>query len=180
VLDDWSWSRGRHTLKFGFEIKRDFLNQGSSSKGTLSYSSTTAFLSNIVNAASYTALLPLVRQRKNEYWVYAEDEWKVTQNFTVNIGVRYNIFNALHALNNDAVPFDFATCGGFCPNTYSFFNPRYDDVDPRIGLAWSHGDTVFRAGAGIYHTDGQLDDQDLPISNTVLPHRIPRVVADKC
>ena len=167
VLDDWSWSKGKHTLKFGFEIKRDFLNQGSSSKGTLSYSSTTNFFSNIVNTASYTALLPLVRQRKTQYWLYAEDEWKVTENFTVNMGVRYNIFNALHAVNNQAAPFDFGTCGGFCPNTYSFFHPRYDDIDPRIGLAWSHGNTVFRVGGGIYHTDGQLDDQDLPISNTV-------------
>jgi Carboxypeptidase regulatory-like domain/TonB dependent receptor len=167
MLDDWSWSKGRHTLKFGFEFKRDFLNQGSSAKGTLSYSSTASFLNNTVNTASYTALLPLVRQRKNEYWLYAEDEWKVTQNFTVNIGVRYNIFNALHAVKNDAVPFDFATCGGFCPNTYAYFHPRYNDIDPRVGLAWSHGNTVFRAGAGIYHTDGQLDDQDLPISNTV-------------
>jgi hypothetical protein len=167
VLDDWSWSKGTHTLKFGVEIKRDFLNQGTSSKGTLSYTSTTNFLDNIVNTASYTALLPLVRQRKTEYWMYAEDEWKVTSNFTVNMGVRYNIFNALHAVNNEDVPFDFGTCGGFCPNTDAYFHPRYDDVDPRIGLAWSHGDTVFRIGAGIYHTDGQLDDQNLPISNTV-------------
>jgi hypothetical protein len=167
VLDDWSWSKGKHTLKFGFEIKRDFLNQGTSQKGTLSYSSTANFLADIANTASYTAVLPLVRQRKTQYWLYAEDEWKVTENFTVNMGVRYNIFNALHAINNDAIPFDFGTCGGFCPKTDSFFHPRYDDIDPRIGLAWSHGGTVVRAGGGIYHTDGQLDDQDLPISNTV-------------
>ncbi len=167
ALDDWSWSKGKHTLKFGFEIQRDFLNQGSSAKGTLSYSSITNFMDDEVNTASYTALLPLVRQRKTEYWMYAEDEWKVSENFTINMGVRYNIFNALHALNHDDAPFDFGTCGGFCPNTYSFFNPRYDDIDPRIGLAWSHSNTVFRAGGGIYHTDGQLDDQDLPISNTV-------------
>ena len=167
ALDDLSWSKGRHTLKFGLEFKRVFLNQGSSSKGTLSYSSTTSFINDAVNTASYTALLPLVRQRKNEYWAYAEDEWKVTENFTVNMGVRYNIFNALQAISNDDVPFDFGTCGGFCPRTDAFFHPRYDDVDPRIGLAWSHGDTVLRIGAGIYHTDGQLDDQNLPISNTV-------------
>jgi hypothetical protein len=77
------------------------------------------------------------------------------------------VFNALHALNRQAVPFDFATCGGFCPNTYSYFNPRFDDIDPRIGIAWSHRETVVRIGAGIYHTDGQEDDQNLPISNTV-------------
>jgi hypothetical protein len=166
-IDDWTWSKGRHTLKFGFEIKPLFLDQGSSSKGTLSYSSTTNFLNDAMNTASYTALLPLVRQRKTEYFMYAEDEWKITGNLTVNLGIRHNIFNALHAVNNDAVPFDLGTCGGFCPNTYSFFHPRYDDVDPRVGVAWSHGNTVFRAGGGIYHTDGQLDDQDLPISNTV-------------
>jgi len=166
-LDDWTWSKGKHTLKFGLEIKPLFLNQGSSSKGTLSYSSATNFLNNVMNTASYTALLPLVRQRKTEYFMYAEDEWKVTGNFTVNMGVRYNIFNALHAVNNQAVPFDFGTCGGFCPKTDSFFNPRYNDVDPRVGAAWSHGNTVFRVGGGIYHSDAQLDDQDLPISNTV-------------
>ena len=166
VLDDWSWSKSGHTLKFGFEIKRDFLNQGSSQKGTLSYNSTASFMNDAINTASYTSLLPLVRQRKTEYWMYAEDEWKVSENFTVNMGVRYNIFNALHAIDNDDVPFDFATCGGFCPNTDAYFHPRYDDVDPRIGLAWSHGNTVLRVGGGIYHTDGQLDDQNLPISNT--------------
>lgn len=167
VLDDWSWSRSRHTLKFGFEIKRDFINQGTSSKGTISYTSQLNFESNLINTASYTALHPLVRQRKTQYLAYIEDEWKVSETFTVNAGVRYNVFNALHAVANQAVPFDFGTCGGFCPNTDSFFHPRYDDIDPRLGIDWSHGGTVLRAGGGIYHTDGQLDDQNLPISNTV-------------
>ncbi|HLH02722.1 MAG TPA: TonB-dependent receptor [Bryobacteraceae bacterium] len=166
-LDDVSWSSGRHTWKFGGEIKRYFVNQGSSSSGTLSYNSTNNFLLNRLNTATYKSTLPLVRQRKTEYFAYAEDEWRPLQNLTVNAGVRYNVFNALHALNNDAVPFDFNTCGGYCPRTYSFFNPRYNDIDPRLGIAWAHGDTVLRAGAGIYHTDGQIDDQNLPISNTV-------------
>lgn len=166
-LDDLSWAKGNHTLKFGIEIRRLFLNQGSSSSGTLTYTSINNFLDNHVGTASYTAELPLVRQRKTEYFAYAEDEWKAAPNLTINAGVRYNVFNALHAVNNDAVPFDFATCGGFCPRTDSYFHPRYDDLDPRVGIAWSHSNTVVRVGAGIYHTDGQLDDQNLPISNTV-------------
>jgi hypothetical protein len=167
LLDDASWLKGSHNLKFGFEYKRLFLNQGTASSGSLSYTSTTNFLNNQMNTASYTSTLPLVRQRKNMFWIYAEDEWKVTPKLTINAGLRYNVFNALSALNNQAVPFDFVTCGGFCPNTYSYFHPRYNDLDPRIGIAWSHGNTVVRAGGGIYHTDGQADDQNLPISNTV-------------
>src|SRR5579862_1537137 len=158
LLDDISWAKGSHTFKFGFEFKRLFLNQGTSNSGTLTYTSIASLLSNQASQASYTAILPLVRQRKNEFWAYAEDEWKITPNLTINAGVRYNFFNALHALNHQAVPFDFATCGGFCPSTDSYFNPRYDDIDPRIGIAWSHRNTVIRIGAGIYHTDGQVDD----------------------
>lgn len=167
LIDNLSWAKGRHLFKFGFETRWLFMNQGSSASGTLTYTSTGAFEDNNMGSATYTALLPLVRQRKIEYFAYAQDEWKATRNLTITAGVRYNVFNALHAIGNDDVPFDFGTCGGYCPNTYAFFHPRYDDIDPRLGIAWAHGDTVFRVGAGIYHTDGQLDDQNLPINNTV-------------
>jgi len=167
LIDDVSWARGAHIVKFGFETRWILLNQGTSQSGTLTYTSTAAFLNNNMGSASYTAILPLVRQRKVQYFGYVQDEWKATQNLTVTAGVRYNFFNALHAIGNDDIPFDFGTCGGYCPRTDSFFHPRYDDIDPRLAVAWAHGDTVLRAGAGIYHTDGQEDDQNLPISNTV-------------
>jgi hypothetical protein len=167
LIDDVAWSKGKHTLKFGFEIRWVLLNQGTSQSGTLTYTSATDFQNNDMGTASLTAILPLVRQRKTQYWGYVQDEWKVTSNLVVTAGIRYNFFNALHAINNNDVPFDFGTCGGYCPRSDSFFHPRYNDFDPRLGIAWSHGDTVLRVGAGIYHTDGQEDDQNLPISNTV-------------
>jgi hypothetical protein len=166
LIDDVAWSKGKHTIKLGGEIRWVLLNQGTSQSGTLTYTSAAKFLANQMGSASYTAILPLVRQRKTQYFGYIQDEWKATSNLTITAGVRYNFFNALHAINNDDVPFDFGTCGGYCPRTDSFFHPRYNDIDPRLAIAWAHGDTVLRAGAGIYHTDGQEDDQNLPISNT--------------
>jgi hypothetical protein len=167
LIDDLAWAKGKHTLKFGFEIRWLLMNQGTSQSGTLTYTSATNFLNNDMGSASYTAILPLVKQRKTQYWGYVQDEWKVTRVLTITAGIRYNFFNDFHAINNDDVPFDFGTCGGYCPRIDSFFHPRYADFDPRLGIAWSHGDTVLRAGGGIYHTDGQEDDQNLPISNTV-------------
>jgi hypothetical protein len=167
LIDDASWAKGKHILKFGVETRWILLNQGTSQSGTLTYTSTAAFLDNSMGSATYTAILPLVRQRKTQYFGYFQDEWKATPNLTITYGLRYNFFNALHAIGNDDVPFDFATCGGYCPRADSFFHPRYNDVDPRIGIAWAHRDTVLRLGAGIFHTDGQEDDQNLPISNTV-------------
>jgi hypothetical protein len=167
LIEDISWAKGRHTLKFGYETRLVFLNQGSSQSGTLTYTSTAAFLSNSMGSASYTAILPLVRPRKVQYFAYVQDEWKATPNLTITGGVRCNVFNALHAVDNNAVPFGFATCGGYCARTAAFFHPRLNDVDPRVGIAWSVGETVLRAGAGLYHDDAQEDDQNLPISNTV-------------
>ena len=167
LIDNLSWTKGKHLFKFGFETRWILLNQGTSQSGTLTYNSTAAFQANQMGSASYTAILSLVRQRKTQYFGYVQDQWKATANLTITAGIRYNFFNALHAIGNDDIPFDFATCGGYCSRTDPFFHPRYNDFDPRLGVAWAHGDTVLRLGAGIYHTDGQEDDQNLPISNTV-------------
>ena len=57
----------------------------------------------------------------------------------------------------------------------SFGRPNYGDIDPRLAFAWSpgrSGQTVIRAGFGLYHEDGQLDDQNLPISNEVYAYSL--------
>ena len=167
LIDDLASIHGKHSIKAGFEIRWIALNQGTSQSGSLTYNSISDFLNNRIGTASYTAVLPLKRQRKAQFWTYVQDEWHPTLNLTVTAGVRYKFFNVFHEVANRAIPFDFGTCGGFCPSDSSFSNPRHDDRDPRLGLAWAHHDTVFRAGGGIYQTDGQEDDQNLPISNGV-------------
>ena len=168
LLDDVTWSKGRHTLKAGVEVRWIALNQGTSQIGSITYNSLGSFAANQLGNASYTEILPLKRQRKTQYWAYLQDEWRPTRVVTVTAGVRYNYFNVFHEIAGRAIPFDFDTCGGYCSRTDSFSRPRTNDVDPRVGVAWAlTNDTVLRAGGGIYHTDGQEDDQNLPISNDV-------------
>jgi Carboxypeptidase regulatory-like domain len=166
-LDDLSWVKGKHILKFGYEIRWIQMNQGSSQSGTLTYDSPALLATNVADNATYISELPLKRLRKTQYWGYIQDEYKATQNLTITIGVRYNFFNDFHEVDNRAIPFDFASCGpgGYCPRGSDFSFPRYNDFDPRAGIAWSFGKSVLRAGGGIYHSDGQEDDQNLPISN---------------
>jgi hypothetical protein len=172
-IDNLTFVRGAHTLKVGVEVRRIQLNQGNTPSGTISYSSPANFLANAVNAATYAQQLPVNGLRKTESYAYAQDEWKVRTNLTLNLGVRYTFYNLFHEVNGKAIPFDFATCGavGFCGAGASFGNPNALDVDPRIAITWSPshlgGKTVLRTGFGLYHGDGQLDDQNLPISNEV-------------
>ncbi len=172
-IDNLTMVRGNHTIKFGMEIRRIQLNQGNTPSGTVSYSSLANFLANMVSSATYTAELPENGLRKTEAYSYAEDEWKLHPNLTLNLGVRYTFYNIFHEVNGKAIPFDFATCGpvGFCGVGASFGNPNMLDADPRISVTWApafgEGKTVLRSGFGLYHGDGQLDDQNLPISNEV-------------
>jgi hypothetical protein len=176
-IDNLTWVKGRHTLKAGVEIRRIQMNQGNTEAGTVSYASLSAFDKNQVSTATLNGTLPINGLRKTQYYGYIQDEFKLRPNLTLNLGARYSFFNLFHEVQSRANPFDFPTCGpqGFCGVGASFGQPNYGDIDPRIAFAWSpsgSGQTVIRAGFGMYHEDGQLDDQNLPISNEVYAYSL--------
>ncbi len=182
-IDNLTWIKGRHTVKAGVEIRRIQLNQGNTEAGTITYSpigsgtAQDAFDANQVSKASLNGALPINGLRKMQYFGYIQDEFRVLPNVTLNLGARYSFFNIFHEVQGRANPFDFATCGpqGFCGVGASFGQPNYGDIDPRVAIAWSprrDDKTVVRIGAGIYHEDGQLDDQNLPISNEVFAYSL--------
>ena len=176
-IDNLTWIKGRHTVKAGVEIRRIQLNQGNTESGTVVFPSTAAFDADQVSTASLNGALPINGLRKTQYYSYIQDEFKWLPNLTVNLGARYTFFNIFHEVQGRANPFDFATCGaqGFCGVGASFGQPNYGDIDPRLAFAWAptqSGRTVIRAGAGLYHEDGQLDDQNLPISNEVFAYSL--------
>jgi hypothetical protein len=176
-VDNLTWTKGRHTLKAGVEIRRIQLNQGNTESGTTNYASTAAFDANHVSTASLNGALPVNGLRKTQFYGYVQDEIRWKPNFNMNLGLRYTFFNLFHEVQGRANPFDFATCGpqGFCGVGASFGQPNYGDFDPRVAFAWApnkNGRTVVRAGFGMYHEDGQLDDQNLPISNEVYAYSL--------
>lgn len=176
-IDNVTWVKGRHTVKTGVEIRRIQLNQGNTEAGTIVFASTSDFDANLVSTASLNGALPINGLRKTQYYGYVQDEFKLTSNLTFNLGSRYSFFNIFHEVEDRANPFDFATCGpqGFCGVGASFGRRNYGDIDPRIAFAWSptkNGRSVVRAGFGLYHEDGQLDDQNLPISNEVFAYSL--------
>lgn len=171
-LDNLTWSRGRQTVKAGVEIRHIQMNQSYGEHGTLTFSAVANLVANSVKKAKLTGSMPVNHLRKSDIVGYVQDEFKVRPNFTMNVGLHYTVFQIFSEAEGLANPFDFATCGaqGFCGVGTSFGQQNYGDFDPRVGLAWSPdkgGKTVVRAGFGMYHEDGQLDDQNLPAKNEV-------------
>jgi len=179
-IDNLTWNHGRHTLKAGVEIRHIQLNQHSGEHGKLTFASIEKLAANSVKKATLTAALPVNDLRKNDSIGYAQDEFKVRPNLTLNLGVRYTVFQLFDEKYGKANPFDFDTCGatGFCGVGASFGRQNYGDFDPRLGFSWSpsrEGKTIVRAGFGINHEDGQMDDQNLPAKN-----ELPSYSATKC
>jgi hypothetical protein len=89
-------------------------------------------------------------QGKDDFWMkmwdgFAEDQWKVTSNFTLTAGVRYDI--------------QLTPPPGVPNNNFPPISTQYsssiknvtDRVQPRIGFAWTpYGGTVVRGGYGLF------------------------------
>jgi hypothetical protein len=171
-IDNVTWVHDRHTLKAGVEFRRIELNQDYGQHGKLTFTTVENLAANVMKKATLTGALPINDLRKNDYFLYAQDEYKWRPNLNLNLGLRYTIFDLFDEKNGKADPFDFATCGpqGFCGVGASFGQQNYGDIDPRVAFAWTpwrSGQTVLRGGFGMYHEDGQLDDQNLPAKNEV-------------
>jgi len=171
-IDNLTWVRGRHTIRAGVEFRSIQMNQNYGEHGTLTFSTVENLADNEIKKAKLTGALPVNDMRKNDTFVYTQDEYRWRPNLTLNLGLRYSVFGLFDEAHGKANPFDFATCGaqGFCGVGASFGQQNYGDVDPRVAFAWTPwkaSQTVMRGGFGIYHEDGQLDDQNLPAKNEV-------------
>ncbi len=100
---------------------------------------------------------------QHEYGAFVQDQWKVSNNLTLQLGLRYefdgvpferngNLSNLLDQQLSDPGPITFQTVG---PGTgRQMYKDDYKDFEPRFGLAWDpfkDGKTSFRVGYGIFH-----------------------------
>src|SRR5271166_3034880 len=103
--------------------------------------------------------------KQHEFDWYGQDTWKIRSNFTLNLGLRYqlngvpyetggNLSNLLQDPGTFAAgqPLTFSIVG---PGSgHQLYNPDYKDIEPRFGFSWDpwkDGKTPVRGGFGIFH-----------------------------
>jgi hypothetical protein len=181
-IDNLSVIRKEHALKFGFEFRPVRLYTDRQGGTTYTFANIGAMLtntpSNIQVLGDTSAPDPWNnnatgnRFLKQYYLImYAQDEWKVRPNLTVNFGLRYEYYQPLHEDRNLFVLFNADTgkiaCGTTpgcdLPNTTPWYHSSKLNFGPRLGISWSptnfKGKTVFRLGGGYYYGPGQTEDQ---------------------
>lgn len=183
-VDNLTWIRGNHTMKFGAELRPIRIYTDRLGGTTYVFNDLPSFLRNSAASIQYVGDLsdesPFTgvsgnRLAEQEYYIaYAQDEWKIRLNITLNYGLRYEYYSPLRENSNGQVLFDI-TNGTLPPNDEKAFRTAKNNFGPRVGFTWSPNQTgtgffgggrsVIRAGFGIYFGPGQTEDQIQPIES---------------
>jgi len=163
ITDSISVLHNNHTLKFGGEIliSQSTNNVTSNTKGPLRFANLQSFFNGTMNRALFTAGDLLRHLRSYSYGAFVQDDWRLTRNLTVNLGLRYELNTVLTEDNNLVGNFDpsvgLVQAG---KQVGKVFNGDHNNFAPRLGIAWDiagNGKTVIRAGGGIFYEQGSYD-----------------------
>jgi hypothetical protein len=180
VRDDFTYSytaKGHHDLKLGGEFlhRHQIQDNCRQCMGTINASNGNrpanleALFPDPFNADTWNlaAISPLVRtisigvgdfnvhlySKKIASW--AQDDWQVTSNLTLNLGLRHDL--ELGAFANDVSFPPFQAAGRPADKT---------NFQPRLGFAYKvNDDTVVRGGSGLYYGDALGADQSFATGN---------------
>lgn len=165
-IDSLSWVRGTHALKVGADIMMPMENEfmdvpatrGSVRfRGSFTGSPMADFLLGYVSDLQLSNVW-VVQQRHQAQMYYVQDDWKVGQRLSLNLGLRYDFMTPALEANNAQTNFlpggsgslIFAKDGSLLDR--SLVNPDRNNFAPRVGVVYRLDDqTILRGGWGIFY-----------------------------
>src|SRR5437762_138360 len=156
--DDLTYVKGRHSFKMGVDVRRiqDNVISTGNTRGNYTFQDIPGFLANKPirfdapppGSNGYRGL------RQTLFGTYFQDDFKVTQRLTVNLGLRYEAMTNPYEVNGKMANLLHLTDPATTVLKDSFFSIAKKDFQPRVGFAWGlngSGKTVLRAGCGIFN-----------------------------
>ncbi|MFN7998516.1 MAG: TonB-dependent receptor [Bryobacteraceae bacterium] len=176
--------RGRHAIKVGAQARFSQFNlfQVGQPRGRLSFSgqftaddpssgdgSGVGFADMLLGLPSTSSISTLTYfgNRQRTYGGFAQDDFKVSESLTLNLGLRYDYTTPITEAHNRQSNFDFSTgqlvVAGQNGASAGLVTTDKNDFAPRIGLAYSPfkgRQTVFRAGYGRFFSYQEIRTGD--------------------
>jgi Carboxypeptidase regulatory-like domain len=133
-IDNVTWVKNNHTIKFGIEFARNRKEQNSraNANGIINFSTggnnTSGFpfadaLMGTYNTVSQTSSNPVGQFRFNVEDAFIQDTWKFNRRLSIVMGVRFSHTTPLYAQGNNMTQFDplVGTPGGYIPAAAATF-----------------------------------------------------------
>lgn len=107
VVDNFTWIKGKHNVRFGGEVRRDRYNQYGNefARGSFEFNgqytanptnrqggdSTADLLLGTLSKAETSIALAFAQFRATSYAAYIDDNWRIAPKLTMNMGLRYEL-----------------------------------------------------------------------------------------
>ncbi len=171
IGDNVTWTHARHLVKFGFDSRilqqnayRDVQSRGFIDfTGELIGNPLEELLLGAPTESGGATMNNPEHLRTHSYNFFVNDTWRVRQDFTVTVGLRYEYNSPGVDAANRAAVYDPATGAlaqvGQAGFPRAGYNADLNNFAPQIGLAWSpggRGNTVIRAAYGIHYDQSSL------------------------
>jgi hypothetical protein len=163
VLDTFSLVRGRHTIKFGTDLRREALDvlnppnptglftintTGANSSAATGGNAVASLLLGQVSAFSIDIQKQVIQERAHIAEFFVGDDWKLASRLSVNIGTRYTLNFPSTEVNGQGAVFNLNSQVLDFPRTARRL--ECCDFGPRVGLAYRlANDWAVRAGYGM-------------------------------
>ena len=176
IREALSWIRGNHSLKFGGEflhVQTGILDV-STMLGRFAFDGRFVGQNGEYQGGIADLLLGFPSRYRQDsktvfnmfqrmYFFYGQDDWKVSDRLTLNLGLRYEFATPPRDKNDFAANFissaqAFVSASGSSLFSRALINPDYNNFAPRIGFAYRPLErTVVRGGYGVFynHTNRQ-------------------------
>ncbi len=165
-LDTFTWVHGRHTLKFGTDLRREALDVLNPPNPTGSFAFTTTGTNSASVAGSGNALASLLLGQVNAFTIdiqknviqprahiaefFIGDDWKVSPRLMINFGTRYTLNFPSTEVNDQGAVFNLNT--QVLDFVHTARKLDFGDFGPRFGAAYRIGDSwVIRTGYGLMY-----------------------------
>jgi hypothetical protein len=185
----FSYLRGKHAFKYGGMFFRQQYSNLNLENPRFDYSNLADLIANVPNAARFTFGTPSFLATVNQYGFFVQDDWRVTQSLTLNVGVRWDGFGSPtaegkdggppHHFNPDGFDENFRL-GAFRPVTEPY-RPSRMNLAPRFGFAQRIGDrNVIRGAYGIMFAPivGSISRSNTVFVSPTFPFRVDLTRAD--
>ena len=155
--DDAFWTKGTHSIKFGFAAERMMLQATALTdpNGIWTFADLQSFLTNSPSkfAGGIASSLTPRNLRQSIFGGYLQDDWRFRTNLTLNLGLRYEMATVPTETNGKLTNLRNLTDATPHLGDPFFHNPTTKNFEPRVGFAWDpfgNGKLAVRGGAGLF------------------------------